>query len=473
MELKLYNTLSRAEEVIFAADGKVFRFYCCGPTVYGPAHIGNFRTFVLQDCFRRVVEAVGLETRHIRNVTDVDDKTIRDSQKAGRSLAEFTRHWRECFEADCEALNVLAPHVIPSAVEHIPEQIALIEQLVEKGLAYQGEDGSVYFRISAFPGYGKLSGLNLEANRANADQRLNAADEYDKENISDFALWKAWRPEDGENRWDSPWGAGRPGWHIECSAMSMRYLGHSFDLHSGGIDLIFPHHENEIAQSEGATGEPFARHWFHVAHLRVEDKKMSKSLGNLHTLDSIIDWGYQPMDLRYVLLSGHYRQPLNFRRHSLDGARTALQRFSRLSKHLPSPSKVVVSKRQWGPFQAVIEALCDDLNTARALGALHSAAGQLEKALKANALAEDEAQAAADGLANAMQAFGFDLEKIADDSAEQGLAEVPAAISQMVEERQIARKAKDWGRADALRDALHAEGWMVEDTPQGPLAKRR
>lgn len=473
MELKLYNTLSRAEEVIFAADGKVFRFYCCGPTVYGPAHIGNFRTFVLQDCFRRVVEAVGIETRHIRNVTDVDDKTIRDSQKAGRTLAEFTRHWRECFEADCEALNVLAPHVIPSAVEHIPEQIALIEQLVEKGLAYQGEDGSVYFRISAFPGYGKLSGLNLEANRANADQRLNAADEYDKENISDFALWKAWRPEDGENRWDSPWGAGRPGWHIECSAMSMRYLGHSFDLHSGGIDLIFPHHENEIAQSEGATGEPFARHWFHVAHLRVEDKKMSKSLGNLHTLDSIIDWGYQPMDLRYVLLSGHYRQPLNFRRHSLDGARTALQRFSRLSKSLPTPSKAVASKRQWGPFQAVIEALCDDLNTARALGALHTAAGQLEKALKANALAEDEAQAAADGLANAMQAFGFDLEKIADDSAEQELAEVPAAISQMVEEREAARKAKDWGRADALRDALHAEGWMVEDTPQGPLAKRR
>lgn len=473
MELKLYNTLSRAEEVVFAADGKVFRFYCCGPTVYGPAHIGNFRTFVLQDCFRRVVEAVGLETRHIRNVTDVDDKTIRDSQKAGSTLAEFTRHWRECFEADCEALNVLAPHVIPSAVEHIPEQIALIEQLVEKGLAYQGEDGSVYFRISAFPGYGKLSGLNLEANRANADQRLNAADEYDKENISDFALWKAWRPEDGENRWDSPWGAGRPGWHIECSAMSMRYLGHSFDLHSGGIDLIFPHHENEIAQSEGATGQPFARHWFHVAHLRVEDKKMSKSLGNLHTLDSIIDWGYQPMDLRYVLLSGHYRQPLNFRRHSLDGARTALQRFSRLAKSLPTPSKAVVSKRQWGPFQAVIEALCDDLNTARALGALHSAAGQLEKALKANALAEDEAQAAADGLANAMQAFGFDLEKIADDSAEQELAEVPAAISQMVEEREAARKAKDWGRADALRDALHADGWMVEDTLQGPLAKRR
>ena len=473
MEFRLFNTLTRKEEVIHAMDGERFRFYCCGPTVYGPAHIGNFRTFVVQDCFRRVVESIGIPTRHVRNITDVDDKTIRDSQQAGLSLAEFTRHWRERFESDCEALSVLAPHVAPSAVEHIPEQIALIETLLQKGLAYLGDDGSVYFRISAFAGYGKLSGLNMEANRSNADQRLNAADEYDKENVSDFALWKAWRAEDGENRWQSPWGPGRPGWHIECSAMSMRYLGQSFDLHSGGIDLIFPHHENEIAQSEGATGEPFARHWFHVAHLRVEDRKMSKSLGNLHTLESITDWGYQAMDLRYVLLSGHYRQPLNFKRHSLDGARAALQRFKRLAESLPAVSNAPISERQWGPFQGVIEALCDDLNTARALGELHTVSGQLEKAFKGDGLSLDSAQAAADGLANAMAAFGFDLEQVIIDGEAAGASEIPSAIMAMVEEREAARKAKDWSRADTLRDALHAEGWTVEDTPQGPQPKRQ
>jgi cysteinyl-tRNA synthetase len=473
MEFKLFNTLTRKEEVVHAMDGERFRFYCCGPTVYGPAHIGNFRTFVVQDCFRRVVEAIGIPTRHVRNITDVDDKTIRDSQQAGRSLAEFTRHWRERFEVDCDALNVLAPHVVPSAVEHIPEQIALIETLLQKGLAYQGDDGSVYFRISAFAGYGKLSGLNMEANRSNADQRLNAADEYDKENVSDFALWKAWRAEDGENRWESPWGLGRPGWHIECSAMSMRYLGQSFDLHSGGIDLIFPHHENEIAQSEGATGKPFARHWFHVAHLRVEDRKMSKSLGNLYTLEDIADWGYQPMALRYVLLSGHYRQPLNFKRHSLDGARAALQRFKRLAESLPAVSTAPVYARQWGPFQAVIAALCDDLNTARALGELHTVSGQLEKAFKGDGLSPDAAQAAANGLANAMEAFGFDLEQVIIDGETTGASEIPSAVMAMVEEREAARKARDWPRADALRDALHAEGWTVEDTPQGPQPKRQ
>jgi cysteinyl-tRNA synthetase len=471
MEFRLFNTLTRAEETIHAMDAEKLRFYCCGPTVYGPAHVGNFRTFVVQDCFRRVVEAVGIPTCHVRNITDVDDKTIRDAQQAGRTLASFTGYWREQFEADCAALNLLAPHVVPSAVEHIPEQIALIKILLEKKLAYQGDDGSVYFRIAAFAPYGKLSGLNLEANRSNADQRLNAADEYEKENAADFALWKAWRTEDGENRWESPWGYGRPGWHIECSAMSMRYLGHSFDLHSGGIDLIFPHHENEIAQSEGATGEPFVRHWFHVAHLRVEDRKMSKSLGNLYTLETIKDWGYQAMDLRYVLLSGHYRQPLNFKRHSLDGARNALQRFKRLAESLPKASPAPIHQRTWGPFNGVIEALCDDLNTARAFGAMHSTAGILEKALKSDGLSADAAQAAADGLANAIETFGFDLQQVVSDGQSADVYAVPAAIISLLEERETARKVKDWAKADSLRDALHAEGWTIEDTPQGPQAK--
>ena len=268
--INLYNTLTRTVESLEPMDGQCLRFYCCGPTVYGRAHVGNFRTFVMQDVFRRVVEAAGMKTQHVRNITNVDDKTIRGSIEAGQSLEEFTEHWTQLHQADCETLAMLPPHEEPSAIAHVPEQIELIGQLMEKDLAYQSDNGSIYYRIAAFEEYGKLCHLNKDDVRHNADRRLNTADEYDKENASDFALWKIWREEDGDNAWDSPWGRGRPGWHIECSAMSMKYLGESFDLHSGGVDLIFPHHENEIAQSEGVTGTTFARHWFHVAHLKVE-----------------------------------------------------------------------------------------------------------------------------------------------------------------------------------------------------------
>ena len=300
--LHLYDTRTRKAQEISPMDGKTLRFYCCGPTVYAPAHIGNFRTFIMQDVFRRVVELGGTATTHVRNLTDVDDKTIRDSRKAAVTLAEFTATWADKFHRDCQALNCLPPHVEPSAVAHIPEQIEMVKALVEKGHAYPSEDGSVYFRISSFPEYGSLSHLDkreLDLGKT-ANARSNA-DEYEKDSVADFVLWKSRRPEDGDNYWPSPWGEGRPGWHLECSAMIHKYFGNDFDLHSGGVDLVFPHHENEVAQSRCACGGGFARLWFHIAHLLVDGGKMSKSLGNMYTLEDLAKLGHKAEAVRCVL----------------------------------------------------------------------------------------------------------------------------------------------------------------------------
>ena len=316
--MRLFDTLTRTERELRPLDGSTYRFYCCGPTVYGPAHIGNFRTFVLQDVLRRALETGGTRTLHVRNITDVDDKTIRDSQKAGQSLADFTAGWTAKFHTDCDKLGLLPPHIEPGAVEHIPQQIAMIEAFVANGHAYASDDGSVYFKIASFPGYGKLSRLDERELDLGKTQNARAnADEYEKDSVSDFVLWKARRPEDGANFWPSPWGDGRPGWHLECSAMIREYLGDSFDLHSGGVDLVFPHHENEIAQSACACGGQFAAHWFHITHLLVDGGKMSKSLGNLYTLADLEARGFTPMEVRYVLIGGHYRKALNFTLDSL------------------------------------------------------------------------------------------------------------------------------------------------------------
>jgi cysteinyl-tRNA synthetase len=320
--MRLFDTLSREARPLAPLDGRSFRFYCCGPTVYGPAHIGNFRTFVMQDVMRRALETGGMATLHVRNITDVDDKTIRDSQAKGEKLGDFTARWTQRFHVDCEKLNLLPPHIEPGAVEHIPQQIAMIEALVKKGHAYASDDGSVYFRIASFPGYGRLSRLDeRELELGKTQNARSSSDEYEKDGLADFVLWKGRRPEDGENFWESPWGEGRPGWHLECSAMIREYLGDSFDLHSGGVDLVFPHHENEIAQSECACGGHFAAHWFHITHLVVDGRKMSKSLGNLYTLDDLAERGFSAMEVRYVLIGAHYRKPLNFTISSLEGAR--------------------------------------------------------------------------------------------------------------------------------------------------------
>lgn len=452
MDFWLNNTLTGQKERLYADDGATLRFYCCGPTVYGPAHIGNFRTFVLQDVFRRVAEATGLATRHVRNVTDVDDKTIRGSREAGQSLSDFTQHWQERFESDADALNLLRPHVTPSAVENIPEQIDMIAILLEKGFAYQAKDGSIYYRVSAFKDYGKLSGLQRDAMETNADGRLNEADEAVKEDVADFVLWKAWKEEDGENKWDSPWGPGRPGWHIECSAMSTKYLGDSFDLHSGGVDLIFPHHENEIAQSEGSTGEDFVRHWFHVAHLQIDGGKMSKSLGNLYTLDDVEAKGFTAEELRYVLLSGHYRQPLSFSWDSLHAAQAALKRlrkFKNLLGELPEAPKAL------GRFESALAALADDLNTSKALGQLFATLGELEK--DPTTITEEDRS----GFALLMSAFGFKLEE------PETAPDAPEEVQALAQKRWEAKQNKDWASADALRDEIAAAGWTVKDAQGG------
>jgi cysteinyl-tRNA synthetase len=470
-QLQLQDTLTRTRQPITAGDGETLRFYCCGPTVYGPAHIGNFRTFLVQDLFRRVVELTGLPTRHVRNITDVDDKTIRQSQAEGKTLVDFTRHWTERLHADCAALNLLEPHLEPSAIGHIAEQIDLIEKLVAGGHAYQGADGSVYFKVSSFPEYGRLSGLQDRELKLGASASANDSDEYEKESLADFALWKARKPEDGENFWKSPWGEGRPGWHLECSAMSMKHLGESFDVHGGGVDLIFPHHENEIAQSEACTGKTFARHWFHSEHLMVEGEKMSKSLGNLFTLGDLQEKGISAPELRYSLLAGHYRQKLNFTLDSLHGARLNLQRIAaavaRLSAQLGGRSlagyeELVELARSGkgtisdGPFAEVWGALLDDLNTPRALGAFFSALRKIEK----EELDEAAAGAALDGIAWIAAAFGWEIPPVEGGG---GGEEVPEEVRALAEKRWAAKQAKDWAASDALRVEITALGWQIKD----------
>ena len=460
MVLKLYDTLTRGVRDVFPMDEQTVRFYGCGPTVYGPAHIGNFRTFVMQDVFRRVLETSGQKTFHVRNLTDVDDKTIRQSQEEGLKLEDFTDKWTARFRKDCKLLNLMSPHAEPSAVSHIPEQISLIQRLIDAGKAYQASDGSVYFKVGAFSAYGRLSRLADREITTNETSR-ESSDEYDRESAADFALWKARRVEDGENYWESPWGQGRPGWHIECSAICMKHLGESFDLHSGGVDLVFPHHENEIAQVEAVTCKTFARHWFHIAHLMVEGQKMSKSLGNLYTLEDLEEKGYKPEEIRYLLLSGNYRQPLNFTFDSLGAARKALSKltdFSRKFQIDQSPRKSLGT--DFGDFHSVQEALLKDLNTPEALGRLFKIIRELSEAFERDEFngKEDEMNRIRNGFRTTMDAFGLQL-KVKDEEP----VEIPLEIRNLAERRWEAKIAKDWGLADQLRGQLSDRGWLVKD----------
>ncbi len=464
--LNLHDTQSGARKPVQAEDGKSLRFYCCGPTVYAAAHIGNFRTFVVQDVFRRVVELGGLRTKHVRNITDVDDKTIRNSQAQGAALAEYTANWTAKFHDDCRALNCLVPHVEPSAVGHIAEQIELVRLLMEKGHAYQSEDGSVYFRIASYPEYGRLAHLDRQSLDLGKTAATRAdTDEYEKDSVADFVLWKARRPEDGPNFWPSPWGEGRPGWHLECSAMSHKYLGDTFDLHSGGVDLVFPHHENEIAQSRCACGGESARHWFHVTHLLVDGAKMSKSLGNMYTLDQLREMGYEPAALRYVLASAYYRRPLNFTLAGMKDATSALMKLARFDKALakasgakePTYRELVKKRPEPGIFAPAWASLEDDLNTPEALGHVFSAM----KSVKPAEMTTDEATATWCSFRLIMEALGLQLP---DPDAN---IEVPADIAAIAGERWAARQAKDWGKADELRGKLATLGWEMKDGRDG------
>ena len=448
--VRLFDTLTREVVPLEPVDGKTFRFYCCGPTVYGPAHIGNFRTFVMQDVMRRVLELGGMKTKHVRNITDVDDKTIRDSVAAGMKLADFTAQWRDKFHDDCEALNCLKPHIEPSAVEHVPEQISMIEELVEKGHAYASEDGSVYFKITSFADYGQLSRLDTRELDLGKTQNERAnADEYEKDNVADFVLWKGRRDDDGENYWDSPWGEGRPGWHLECSAMILKYLGKTFDLHSGGEDLVFPHHENELAQSKCSCGGEFARHWFHSTHLLVNGKKMAKSSGTLYTLGDLGEEGWTPMEVRYVLIGANYRKQLNFTMESLHAAREALGKLAKAAEGREAPGYRELAKGgNLGVFAGAFERLNEDLNTAAALGELF---GNFKKA---------ESDADWRGFFTVLAALGLIL-------PEPEGVEVPDDIAKLAELRWQARQDKDWAASDRYRDELAGKGWVVKDGRDG------
>lgn len=460
MPIRLFDSFSREPRELKPShpDG-VFRFYNCGPTVYAPAHIGNFRTFVVNDVLRRLLELeFGKDkVKHVRNLTDVDDKTIKRARDEGRPLAEVTKQWTDKFHADCAALNCLPPHEEPRAADprFLREQVNMIEVLMEKGNAYRAADGSVYFKVSSYPNYGRLSRVKERELQLGSALKAHAADADEKEDGSDFALWKAWKPDDGPNKWPGPRGAaeGRPGWHIECSAMSKALLGETIDLHTGGVDLLFPHHENEIAQSECCNGLEFSRHWYHSEHLLVDGKKMSKSLGNLYTLDEIVAKGFSPMALRYALLMGHPRKQLNFTLESLHAAEKALGTLRAYQTTLPT------TKGDVNVFAPVLAPLQDDLNTPAALGALFTVINQ------GNSGGIDQTS-----FEQVLFAFGLDLAASAAPKIE-----VPAAVRAVAEKRWTAKQAKDFATADALRKEITAVGWSMLDRKDGyslePLKK--
>ena len=457
--MHLFDTLTRQQRELRPIDGETFRFYCCGPTVYGPAHIGNFRTFVMQDVFRRVLETDDMKTLHVRNITDVDDKTIRDAQASGKTLKEFTAGWTEKFHIDCIALGCLPPHIEPSALAHIPQQIEMIEKLVEKGHAYASDDGSVYFSVASFPDYGKLSHLDTRELDLGKTQNERAdADEYEKDSIADFVLWKTRKPEDGDNHWSSPWGDGRPGWHLECSAMIKEYLGNDFDMHAGGEDLVFPHHENEIAQSQCSCGGGFAAHWFHSTHLLVDGGKMSKSKGTLYTIEDLAEKGHTAMEVRYVLISGHYRKQLNFTLDSLHAAKEALAKLAKGREALSiaaGDSSNSLFTIQNSLFSPAWDSLNRDLNTPASLGHLFSGLKAAQK------LEGDEAAvnlAVFDAILNAL---GLEL------PVEEETGDIPAEVKDLAERRWQAKQNKDWAASDQLRDELTALGWTIKDNPDG------
>lgn len=470
MALKLFNTLSRSLEEFVPLDpaGKSVGVYCCGPTVYDFGHIGNFRTFVFSDLLRRYLEFKGFAVQHVMNITDVEDKIIRRVLESGKSLRDYTGFYEGEFLKDLETLNCLRPHQLPRATEHMGEIVSLIARLLERGIAYRTADGSIYFSIEKYRGaghqYGQLVRLNFEAMRVG--ERVSS-DEYDKESIADFALWKARVPEDGDIFWDSPWGQGRPGWHIECSAMSMKLLGASFDIHLGGEDLAFPHHEDEIAQSEGAccqsNGRRFVKYWLHGAHLLVEGKKMAKSLGNFFTLRDLVSKGFTGREVRTLLLSAHYRETFNFTMKGLDDARAKLARIDECLAKL----REVSGGKTAAPSSALVDsfaaAMDDDLNVSGAWAAVFDWIRETNKALAANSVSSQEAASALAAWERVDSVFGLGVAR------EEG---APPEMVALLEERQAARKAKDFKRSDAIRDELKAKGWVIEDTPKGPRLKR-
>jgi cysteinyl-tRNA synthetase len=478
MPIRLFDSLTREiHELKPSHPDGVFRFYNCGPTVYGPAHIGNFRTFIVNDVLRRLLELEfgSDKVKHVRNLTDVDDRTIAQTQKEKRPLAEITKKWTEKFWADCKALNCLDPHEQPTATSHIREQVDMIEVLMKKGNAYRAPDGSVYFKISSFPEYGALSRIKERELKVTD----SAFDSDHKNSVSDFALWKAYKPEeDGDVKWPGPdsASAGRPGWHIECSAMIKKHLGETIDLHTGGVDLLFPHHENEIAQSQCCNGTTFSRHWYHSEHLLVDGTTMSKSKGNYYTLSDLIEKGYSPMAVRLALLRGHPRKQLNFTLDSLHAAEIELKSILKSATlYCKSAGKNIsdlyapecLNEKSLHPsFKLTWESLCENLNFSETFGQffLTLAVSDTNRGLKSSTSLTEF-----NSLGKTLFALGIDLRPLTV------VTNISATISTLAEKRWAAKQAKDFATADALRKELAAAGWSMLDGKDGyklePLKK--
>lgn len=464
MALRFFNTLTRKKEEFYTIHPGEVGMYTCGPTIYDFAHIGNFRAYVFGDILHRYLEYRGYKVTYVMNITDVDDKTIAGSQKERLPLDEYTEKYKEAFFEDVKSLNIQPADIYPEATAHIKDMVALVKNLLQKEHAYENE-GSTYYRIASFPAYGKLSHMNMSGLKAGA--RV-ASDEYEKEQVADFALWKGWEEKDGEVFWETEVGKGRPGWHIECSTMSMKYLGKHFDIHTGGVDLIFPHHENEIAQSEAATGERFVNFWLHNEFLMVEGKKMAKSFGNYYTLRDLLNKGYNPIAIRYLLMATHYRQQLNFTFDGLEAAKNALQRLYDFvdnlklvkgEKHNPELDEIVQKAKK--DFQ---EALDDDLNTSEALGVLFTMVKDV------NRVTEEKKTSSSDASKVLETIEGFDSvlgllkreELILDEE-----------VKALIEKRVKAREEKNFKLADQIRKELEGKGIVLEDTPEGTKWKRK
>ena len=465
--IRFFNTLSRQIEEFRPLEAGKVRMYICGPTVWNFQHIGNFRTFIFADIMRRYLKYKGYELTHVFNLTDVDDRIINEAAKQNISIDEFTAPFIQYFWEDFDALGLERPEVTPRATQHIPEMIDIIAKLLENGHAYESE-GSIYYRISAFPDYGKLSKINFSGNIAGASERVDT-DKYEKEDARDFALWKLVGPDEHPG-WDAPFGRGRPGWHIECSAMSMKYLGETFDLHGGGMDLQFPHHENEIAQSEGSTGKLFAKYWIHSEFLKIDDVTMSKSKGNFFTFRDLRDQGYSPLAIRYLLLSVPYRKQLNFTFEGLQGAESTVERLRNFRRLVRDAKTAYGSDQEThqliekavSDFEAAMD---DDFNTAAALASIHDLVREINTILANDRLRADDQAAVLDSLAKfdaVLGVFGVEDEEILD-----------AEIEALITERQNARHNRNFARSDEIRDQLAAKGIILEDTRDGVRWKRK
>jgi cysteinyl-tRNA synthetase len=466
MPLRLYNTLTQQVQEFTPMDGKTVKMYTCGPTVYNFVHIGNLRTFTFQDILRRWLRTRGYALDHVMNITDVEDKIIRSAMAQNKTLQEYTSVYEKAFLEDSDALRLERPERLVRATEHIPEMVEAIEKLDEKGFTYRS-DGSVYYRIAKFPEYGKLSHLDVSGIRAGA--RVDV-DEYDKADARDFVLWKAKR--DAEPSWDAPMGAGRPGWHIECSVMAMKYLGDTLDIHAGGIDLTFPHHENEIAQSEALTGKQFSRFWLHAEHLIVEGQKMSKSLGNFYTLRDLFEQGYQPEAIRYLLASVPYRKKLNFTFDGLKAAATAIDRLRNYKLRLETDKftegeNEKITERTALALKQFEESLDDDLNTAEALAAIFEYVRDTNSSMDAGEFRDGNRAGALD----LFERFDALMDVLKPTIHNEDITE--AQIEALIAERAQARKAKNFQRSDEIRAELLERGVILEDTKEGMRWKRK